>query len=174
VQAGGGHSERTLRRMAGPMAEIDGAALRRYRFARQLSQAALAERAGMTAPQLSRLENGHKQRLNWEATRALAAALGTGTADLCDGPARHQRRQDSAGARPAAGPGRPRPAGKPPAAGREFRGVRGDGTEAWAVLARPGTGTPGLPCGYPGQVPEQVQVRDLPAGQWTPAGPSCS
>lgn len=58
-----------------------GQAIRKLRTERGTSQAALAEKAGLTVAALSRIERGHTNP-TWGTVVALAAALGTTVADL--------------------------------------------------------------------------------------------
>jgi transcriptional regulator with XRE-family HTH domain len=58
-----------------------GRAIRKLRTERRSSQAALAEKAGLTVAALSRIERGHTNP-TWGTIVALAAALGTTVADL--------------------------------------------------------------------------------------------
>jgi transcriptional regulator with XRE-family HTH domain len=58
-----------------------GRAIRELRTERGASQAALAEKAGLTVAALSRIERGHTNP-TWGTVVGLAAALGTTVADL--------------------------------------------------------------------------------------------
>jgi transcriptional regulator with XRE-family HTH domain len=58
-----------------------GRAIRAQRTERELSQAALAERAGLTVAALSRIERGHTNP-TWGTIVALAKALHTTVANL--------------------------------------------------------------------------------------------
>lgn len=75
-----------------------------------LSQAELADRAGMNRFGVAKLEQGHRHP-TWETVQALAAALGTDcrafmeTATTPPTPAPESRDDDAAGAGPAGGGG---------------------------------------------------------------------
>lgn len=58
-----------------------GAAVRQLRERRELSQEALAEKAGLTGRTLSALETGNANP-TWATTRDLATALGVSIGDL--------------------------------------------------------------------------------------------
>jgi transcriptional regulator with XRE-family HTH domain len=68
-----------------PMVDMPavGERLRRWRQAHHLTQAALAQRAGVDAMVVSRLEGGHKARLEVESAARLASAFGLTLDQFC-------------------------------------------------------------------------------------------
>jgi transcriptional regulator with XRE-family HTH domain len=87
-------------------ADLFGARLRELRTEAGWTQAVLAERAGLEANSIARLERGEREP-SWRTVVALVEALGVSVESFLKPPAK----------RPPAGPGRP-PKGKPRPKGR--------------------------------------------------------
>lgn len=68
----------------GPLVAVDGAALRRYRHQRGLTQAALAAMAGTDNVAISRVETGSMRQMRAETVGRLASSLGVAAAALRD------------------------------------------------------------------------------------------